>query len=474
MNNNKYYNNFFVLSVIFIFICLRVYKYLETEFIVIWFDSAQYASVSLASVWTKDFWAAGIPPLYPFFLKYFQHLSIDYNQTAINIFSLFSFTPEIIRGLYNLPDFPYYLVKDNFNVINISQSQLLFSISSWLIFAYSFSKTIESPHIKLVSLILLLFLGIESSITIWDKHIVTESIAISLLLLVISLLIHMPTIINNKVVLTLFLLLLMLLSFIKITNNYFLLLLIPLFSIYLFKFDIKNKNKYILIIFTLLSLFIFNQYTLFKGDRTHVPMKDLISSRISTQGYEDIYIYFRNAGMPNVPEVVIGKLWTAPFEDYPDLEEWWLTKSSKTYQKYLVTHPEYFFIRPFQYTNPLNKPVYSYFTPDLHYHEQVVSNKISIIFTDGFLWTITITILLLYILFLVKRIHINKHSLILPLFILFSGFILYMIIWHADLGELDRHLIQCALMFRIGVIMMLIVFLDNLCNKDIFRKRSHI
>jgi hypothetical protein len=466
INTDLDISRYIVCIVLLIFIAFRIFKYLESEYFVIWFDSAQYASVSLASVWTRDFWSTGIAPLYPFFLKYFQQIGIGSTPIEIDIFSVFSFDSKIIKGIDELPDYPYYIVKDNFDIISVSILQLFFSVFAWIVFALSFSKTLDNFYIKIASIIILLFLGSESSIILWDKHIVTESIAISLLILTISLLIYIPVVINKNIFLILFLILLVFLSFIKITNNYLLILLVPLFAFHLRRDGYINKLKYSFIITTLFSLFVLNQYILFMGDRTHVPMKDLISSRISTEGYEDIYSYFRNAGMPEIPEIVKRKLWTAPFEDYPELYDWWLSKSSKTYQKYLLTHPGYFFLRPFQYTNDFNKPVYAFLTPDLHFHEQVVPNKIQIIFTDIFLWIIFSALLFLIFFIIINNKELNIDELILPIFFLLSGTIWYLIIWHADIGELDRHLIQCAIIIRIALLMMMIVFIDILFRKS--------
>jgi hypothetical protein len=206
---------------------------------------------------------------------------------------------------------------------------------------------------------------------------------------------------------------------------------------------------------------------LFSGDRSQVPMKDLISSRISSEGFEDIYNYFRTSGMPELPEEVIGKLWTANFEDYPELNDWWLTKSSKTYQKYLLTHPNYFFFRPFQKVNDYNTTVYNYLTPDLHFHEQVAPTKLQIIFTDTFLWIAFAALFLLSLLIFMKNKTIDIDNTLLPLFLLISGTALYLIIWHADEGELDRHLIQCAIMLRVAILMMFMSLVSSLVKNDI-------
>ena len=459
MSNNARY---IIFTIIVLFVSIRIFEYLETEYFIIWFDSAQFSAASLASIWTKEFWFDGIPPLYPFFLKYFHSFATGSTLSQVNILSIFTYSPKIIKGIEIMPDYPFYLVKDNFDVISVSIFQLIFSVFSWIVFAISFSNILNTSYIRLIALILLLFLGIESSVVLWDKHILTESISISLLLLTISFLIHIKQIMNRNILTILFIFVLIFLSFIKITNNYFLILLTPFIIFNFFMCGYKNKSRYGAIITILFSLFIFNQYMLFSGDRTHVPMKDLISSRISTSGYEDIYKYFREAGMPEVPKDMVGKLWTAPFDEYPELHDWWLSQSSGTYQKYLLTHPAYFFFKPFQYNNDFNKPVYSYFTPDLHFHEQVVPNKVKIMFTDIFLWIISSTILFLLILVFIKKINIPIGNLMLPVLLLLISSISYLIIWHADLGELDRHLVQCALTIRIGLLMILIILFDIL------------
>lgn len=449
-------------AAILTFIFFRLYNYFETDYFVIWFDSAQYASVSLRSVWSKEFWSDGIPPLYPFFLKYFHLLSIGSTESEINVLSLYSFTPMIVKGLVNLPDFPFYFVKDNFTIIPISLLQLFFSIFSWVVFSLSFSFRFKLFYIKLFSIILILLIGSESSVILWDKQILTESFSISLLVLTFSCLVHMKIILNKNIYIIFFILILVFLSFIKITNNYLLMLLIPFMTLHFWMSGFNNKLKYYFVCTAILSLFTLNQYILFKGDRTHVPMKDLISSRISTTGYEDIYDYFKDAGMPKIPKYMIGKSWTAPFEDYPELYDWWLNKSSHTYQKYLISHPGYFFLRPFQYKNNINKPVYNYLTPKLRYYDRVTPHKLQIIFTDTFLYFIFVALSVLYFFIPKENIKCRIDDIILSVFVLLSGIILYLIIWHADHGELDRHLLQCAIIIRIGLIMLLPIFIDAL------------
>lgn len=465
MKNNNHKITFkyehILCSIILAFIFYRLYKYFGSEYFVIWFDSAQYAAVSLASLWSKEFWNDGIPPLYPFYLKYFHHYNVGSTLTELSFFSIFSYQPEIIKGIEIMPDAPYLVVKNNFNVIAASMIQSGISITAWIIFAVSFSKKFEKTHIKIVCIILILLLGSESSVVLWDKHILTEAMAISFLLLSFSMILYLPEHINKNIIIILFSLVLLLISLIKITNNYFIILLLPFIGFYYWKSGFKHTLRYSIIFTVILSLFILNQFMLFKGDRTHVPMKDLISSRISTEGYEDIYAYFRSEGMPEIEQELIARLWTAPFEKYPELHNWWLTKSSKTYQKFLITHPSYFFFRPFQYKNQYNKPVYHFFTPDIHHYEKVVPDKLQLIFTDYFLWLITIILVVLALIILKKKFSIGLDNIYLPLFILSSTLILYLIIWHADIGELDRHLIQCALMLRISLIMLLISLLDS-------------
>lgn len=450
-------------TIVFLYIIFRYVKYFESELFVIWFDSAQYASLSLASIWTDEFWSDGVPPLYPFFLKYFHHFAIGSTLDEINFFSFHTFTPTIVKGIEKVPDFPYLLVKDNFDVISASLIQLHISILAWLTLAFSFSRIIDNTYLKIASILFILLLGAESSITLWDKHILTESIAISIIVFLFSILIHIPSLLSKRINLILVISILVSLSFIKIIYNYLILLLIPLIVFYFWQSNFKYKFQYSVILTTLLSLFILNQYMLFQGDRTHVPMKDLISSRISTEGYEDIYSYFRNKGMPEIPDVLINKLWTAPFEDFPEINDWWISKSSKTYQKYLITHPVYFFVRPFQDKNEYNKPIYSFFTPDLHFHEQVIKNKVELIFTDYFLWIISITSIFLVC---IVRGKLDYKNLIIPVFILLCGCVLSLIIWHGDIGELDRHSIHSAIVFRIGLITLFLTLLNTLLKRN--------
>ena len=217
-----------------------------------------------------------------------------------------------------------------------------------------------------------------------------------------------------------------------------------------------------MILSVLASLIIFNQYAVFKGNRAEAPLKSLVSSRISTGGFEDIYQYFRDSGMPEIPDSFRGKFWYAPYKDYPDIEKW-LIKAPEVYQHYLLTHPAYFFFQPFKKTNALNIPVYSILTPDLGFHEITEKRNLVFMFTDTFLGGAFIAFIILALMN-VRLVDAVKNELFLPVYLLPASLAMLMVVWHGDLVEINRHAIQFALILRIGLISALLVLADGMIS----------
>ena len=442
------------------FIVFRILNFLNTENIVVWFDSAVYAAVSAESIWSPAFWLERQPPLYPLLFKMFVYTPGGQELVWKGLVNAVAFHPEIIKGLKIADDPPFLFVVTYFDVISLAILQSIISIFAWIMFSLSFGRLFSDRRIRILAILLVLILGSETGMTLWDKHILTESISISLSLVLLALLFHYKNVMESMPFFVLFLLTLALFSFVRITNNYFLLLLVPFIAVQEWQFRHKYAVKSAVIFSVLLSLIIFNQYAVFKGNRAEAPLKSLVSSRISTEGFEDIYRYFRDSGMPEIPDSFRGKYWYAPYKDYPEIEQW-LAKAPEVYQHYLLTHPAYFLFQPFKTTNSLNIPVYSILTPDLAFHEITEKRNLAFIFTDVFLGGAFIALIILALMN-ARLVNTVKNELLLPLYLLPASLAMLMVIWHGDLVEINRHAIQFAIILRIGLISALLVLVDRI------------
>jgi hypothetical protein len=434
------------------FIVFRFYLLQSSSQVIVWFDSVNMISISQESMWSKDFWFGNQPPFYPYFLKYFLN-----------------YTPEIccssaIPGLIVEPANPllspqlFRFVVEYYALADIMVTQWIISVFSWIILALSLFQRLSQPLLRVFAAVVIFSLGCELSIVIWERNILTESLSISFMLLISSLLIKGFD--KNSKALFIFLLVSFVLFVnLRVTHIYFLIFTTLWLLITLYR--IKKFNWLIaLVIFT--SFFVFlNQYTLFSAKRSFIPIRSIVSSRIMSPGYEDIRSYFESNGMPSVPESIVGKLWHGPFADYPDLNEWINNDAGKLYQKYLITHPGYFFLKPFVRYNEANESLPDVFVPTLAWQTPTDHKGWNLFFTNEVLYLLILFPAIVGFRYVRKQeLIVNTHLVSLGLFLMASGFLIALINWHADLVELNRHVLPSMLQIRLGILILLFGVFD--------------
>jgi hypothetical protein len=451
--------SFLVLAILCLgFIVIRFYLLQSSTQVLVWFDSVTFADIARHPLFSREFWFGFSPPLYPYFMKYFWIRPEDMGPMVCCQSVIPGLSVEPIKQLADMPMPLAQWVVDTYSIASIMIAQWLISVTCWLLLGLSLYQRLQGPVVKLVGVAVIFGLGCEISIVIWERNLLTESLSISLLALISALLIKGLDK-NSKGLFLLLLVSLFLFVNLRVTHLYFLMLT----SLWIFfvLYRIKKFKWMIATAVFVIAIIIANQYILFKADRSISSIRSVVSSRIMSPGYEDIRSYFESNGMPSIPQPIIGKLWFAPYSDYPDLDHWINNDASPLYQKYLVTHPDYFFLKPFHRYNEANESLQDVFVPDLDWQTPANQKGLNLFFTNGVLWLLVLFPAILILRFLRKKpLSRDIHLPGLGMFFMVSGFLMALINWHGDLVELNRHVTPSMLQIRLGILFLILGMLD--------------
>ncbi len=438
------------------FLFYRGYHLALTEELVMWFDTAAYTLVTMSPVRSADFWFSRQTPIYPLLIIYFILPVGVVEQGQWWLAKMLSFQPGVIFGLEESWSFGFVL--DNVDVVSLALAQFLISVSCWVIFALVVSRAFQQVRIRILVVFSMLLMGCETSISLWDRHLMTESLSMGLLLLLFAFMFHVRKVLASGPIVLLLIIILGMFALLRITNAYFVLSFLPLLLLVAWGGQARVRLLALWVIATSVALVLFNQYAIFKAERGKFPMQSLVASRISTSGFEDIYQYFREQGMPEIPEFFETMYWNAPYEDHPEINAW-LGQAPSVYQRFLLTHPGYFFFKPFQKTNDRNKPVYEILTPDLKYYEISEQSVWNLFFSDLFLWLGSGLVVVL-VLSPRRRTAWSDPELLPPVLILAGSAGMMILVWHGDLVDIDRHAMVFALGLRVGLLALIFRLLD--------------
>lgn len=459
-------------ALVFLYIIARSIIFFYYQDVVVWPDSEDYTRISNHSIWSEDLWMARRPPVYPILIKSFSDTRQLKASEPPLLAGLLGYRPNLVigRGLEGDPEFVQQLAT--VNVTALSVFQFVVSIFSWCVFALVCTKPMNQTWLRLLGAAVILLIGLDQNVTIWDRHILTESFSISLFLLIVSLSLSFIRKAQGEI-----LFLACVIAFfyagMKGTNPYMLLALS--FLIYATPLLQKRQWKigFVLCGSAFLTFAAFNIYSADKGYRGVVPLMNVLNSRVIAEGYEDIYEAFRGAGMPEVPQTFYEQHWYAPFDSVPGLEDWLLEKGPGVYKQYLITHPGYLFVRPF--TTPVSKynlPVYRYYDSYLALYGQSQAIGTTVFFgRHSFVVFLLVGIATLLV--ARKRLkRVNSLETIFFAYIFVSGILLSLVVWHGDVIENSRHMMQVTIQLRLAIVLIVLYCINTFYSRTMMAGMS--
>ncbi len=345
---------------------------------------------------------------------------------------------------------------------SIDLAQTLFSVFAWLMLAWAFSQIIRNPWLRVIAFYFILGFSLASSIQLWNHVIQSESLSISLMVLMLA----TWLLLVKKWHWAVFTLLIFLFAWwigTRETNIYLSLLIAGILS--LIGIFYKNQRFYwilsiLIVIFSYQNMQISKTLTM---KRWLYPLTNIVLHRILPN--EEFLAYFEEENMPISPELLALSGNFAHHDDFAlfnsmalnDAETWMLKSGKKVYIQFLLAHPIYTLKSPWENLETLLSPksVESYAPKK---YAPFMAWLFGGIFYPNSLWLL---LFLALITFVGIKFSLKNGS----AFWLLFGFLLlffphFYLAWHGDALEVARHAIQASIALRLALWLLLFLSVD--------------
>jgi hypothetical protein len=367
---------------------------------------------------------------------------------------------------FTVPLFFKMASSDSYNMVMLQKTTYCICVISLLIAILNF---ISHFWVKIIAQCGLLFFFTWWNIVGWSDLPISESLSISLLFFWFSTILFYY---KKQSVLNIIFLVIssILLSFTRDTWPYIILLffLLNIFiSIFLSIGSIKKNVS--LFVFSI-CLFFAQSYTANVGQRHWMPMFNSIAGRVAQ--HDDYLAWFKNEGMPEADtlktdfgeikdleldgRVLISKRYCD--STYTNLFLWIMKDGKNKYQKFLLTHPYYFFLQDLS-SESVRGNLFSYNLPYYKGSEGFFVNADHVFPVFNVWFYLVFFLLLLFLFFKTKEI---VYAFLASVFILCV--VNALITYNADALEIKRHLFITTIILEFISISTLILLADYISN----------
>lgn len=389
--------------------------------------------------------------------------SLEYWQTFIRMYRPFT-----------IPMF--YSFFGNFSSAHqqlIVYFQTTLAFLAWLTFAYSLSSLVKNKSLKIIIFYVILLSMFGRSTYIFNMHLLSDSIALSLLLLWYSFIIHLPKIKKSAFLFLFFTLFTFILASTRDTQVFMILFAAPLFL----NMPLPRYEK-ILFITIIFYMSVACQLNAVHRHRTN--MLNIITGVILSD--PEKRDFFVKRGMPvdeklfSDPEVV--KHWDfttlrfAPIHKANEKVEKvlldFLGKAQGIYAHYLLTHPTYVLENLERYYRLILDQSYIDQTGDFTLAKLSLMDNIR---SDKLILIVLLSLLIYYTLPSTAR--QEKNFLFYAAIFILAGLTNAVIAFHGDfwaLAEMQRHTLIGSIFLKLGCISLLV---GTLLETGLFLLTSH-
>ena len=391
-----------------------------------------------------------------------------------------SFTLPLLYKLSS-PDLNNFSQKRNLKLV--ADTQTWISIVSWIALGLAVAANMRRKWLGPLAFGLVLFFSISLEISFWDRLMLSESISFSMFALLLAAWLFLELMPARwlkhpagYIYLVIMFLISVLYSFARDSNIYFLAASAGFFALMLIikKTRPETRMYYLVYIILIAALFVGQNISFQRGDRWIPHVYDNLARRIVSdpQGLA----YFKAAGMPvnekllNTPNQATYE-YTEVFMEDPDMQplrDWVNVKGQSTYYRYIITHPAVSILAPIQnFSKILNGDNLEYRYPEYPYQPippflSQLDNRIYPRQWLGLVFILGLVILGGW-LYLTKRDSAHPAWIIVLLLVLTIVPLLF-IYWNGNPLEIERHVIQLGVQYRLAGWMALILLVDLLSN----------
>jgi hypothetical protein len=346
---------------------------------------------------------------------------------------------------------------------SIAIFQLFFSIACWGLLALAVTAVVQIDLLKPVAFLFISLFSLSDQIVIWDGFLLSDSIALSLMVLFIANWLwllkgwHWTKVMPLLIVGFLWV-------FSRDTNAWVILML----SVLLLTAGIvSSRRRYLFLTAVFLTIFVVNEISQNHSERWLAPFVNVIGKRILPDPRRTAY--FEQLGMPVTAEVMqlSGQLaWGQNhfFYKEPTLRAFraWVKTAGKTsYMRFMLAHPFTTIFEPFENVEELFAPSLKYyraagFSPILEgsLAEAVYPEKRPILL----LWVPGILLLLSFL----TAGRSIKQIWIVPVLLIVLAYPHAALAWHGDSNDVGRHALLAGVHLRLGLWLLLICLGDLL------------
>jgi hypothetical protein len=362
-----------------------------------------------------------------------------------------------------------------YKILGNSQSaidffQISLSTLAWLWLAWTFARSLKNQWGKLTGFVATLGLSLTPTVQLWNHTVLSESLSISLLVLILALFVRLSQGWKWQNLFWLILLFALWMSF-REANAYIAIFIA--FALLVMGFVRRTFRVYWLLTFFIGAAFLFN-YQLSSAyglPRWALPLAEVITHRILPN--QEYLEYFSENGMPVTPELMALSGQNAINNNYAIINtnelkkfsRWLFNDARNVYVKFLLTHPVYTITSPlmdikallgYDYLEGFHIPDY---TPALP--EQVNG----LLYPVGWFWPYLWGLLLPTGFILATNLRTKERVYwIIVAFLLLSLPQLYLI-WHGDALDVERHAVVMNIQFHLGILWLVIFYLDTMLTK---------
>ena len=356
----------------------------------------------------------------------------------------------------------YKLLGGSLSAIGIAQ--LMVSTLAWLSLVWVLVGSLRTTTGKLLGFVFTLGVSLSPMVQVWNHAGLSESLSISMMVLILGLLIGLLQRWRWAFFLALIFTFAVWVSIHEV-NLY--LGLLAAITLFIFGLVRKHYRTLLVLSFSIVVMLVINSHlsSLYGLPRWALPLAEVITKRIlPVPEYLD---YFSSQGMPVTPELMALSGRWAHSDNFAILNNLklrkfsnWLFKDGRTiYAKFLVAHPIYTLTMPLLNIHDMLAVDFSNLIPGYEPALPVIANEL--FFPIGWFWIfLAISVLLFGFILWNSRLEGSRVFWLIVLFFVFSIPFLYLA-WHGDALDLERHAAIVNIQFHLGIWLLLVFYLDK-------------
>lgn len=376
---------------------------------------------------------------------------------------------------------PLLLKLSRYNLTTFAIIQLVLHLICWSALAVAVAQTFRKRWVKIAGAAIILAFALTVDVTLWNGTVLSESSSLSLFaaLLAVALWcvrwfprqekVSAPFQIVLAVGISV---LAVLWSFTRDANMYFLLgtagvLLVALLS---WRKTLRRLGiSLILLIIMFGGIFLFQSASQTAGRRWEIPLINMLGQRILPFPAETAF--FTERGMPLHPGVLCytGNTASDCGMDFSGFEPWISRSGVQTYERYLLSHPTHFLLDPIRNTTELVSGDMAHYYPTARPEPQTFAgvpapqwqNFLTRIFFPRDIVVVFLAVIALGLLVLSavhRRLDIRWS---VPLVLLLLAYPLFVVVWHGDAKEVQRHALMVDVQSILSFWLILLLAFDS-------------